>query len=142
MKRTVLKVVEACHFVCCGDGNSGDYNTPVDPSKTMHADARRCWVRWDLAPTDRAVVAYQGRKIVGWFRYYDDYWEDSRGWFLAAGTWVHPDCRGQGIGVRLWKRFVKEEKSRRIGVVAVSEGGRGLTEAIRRLYPRIKVNLE
>ena len=136
-----LRVVEACHFVCCGKGTTSSYYHEVKPSHLLPQPAQDFWKRNTLAPAERAVVAfrkvpYGPEKLIGFFRYY----EIENGIF-AAGTWVSHHSRGKGIARRMWTKAITLEQPKRIEVTAVSTEGEHLVASIKALYPGIVFDL-
>jgi len=139
MKQTYLKVVEACHYVCCGNGDAGNYHTAVTPPRQLSRAAKRFWKKCDLAPAEGAVIATCDGQVVGFFRYYTD-WPGAKT-LLAAGTWVDPEHRSRGLAKRMWKLAITNFRPKVINAVAVSEGGHSLVLAVKKLFPRIKIDL-
>lgn len=86
------------------------------------------------------MVAFQDKRVVGFFRYYLESLSKHRLGIAAAGTWVHPDFRGQGLALRLWTAAVKSQKAvYRVTATTVSPGGVALVKAFSAKFPHIKV---
>jgi len=98
----------------------------------LPAKVRKCLTL--ECPAHYAVLAEDGRRLVGFFRY--EY--GPNGTLRARGTWVDPKERGRGLAGALWRHVLKSAKPRRVWVKTVSEGGRGLVSALVREFPRIK----
>lgn len=79
-----------------------------------------------------AVAAYDGPKLAGFVRVFvGDYLS------IAAGTWVAPSHRRQGLALALWRRVM--QRARIIEVVPCikgpcTKGGRALAKKLAKLY--------
>ncbi len=106
--------------------------------------ARRVMRAWRVLParTDdgkRAIVATCGDEVVAIFRYDD---RRACGWsrravINAAGTWVAPAHRGQGLGARLWASALRKSKAQEVHVTVISRSGSALVKKMKSLYPRL-----
>lgn len=136
MARIVLRYVTRRHHVCSGRPTPKDefaYDT-VKPHQLLDDDAKTYWRKWRLASAEHALVALDGRRVVGWFRYY--LYDDVD--LGACGTWVHPDYRGRGIGARLWKKVLRRYRPATMRAVTLSAGGRAL---VRMAHQKFKVKV-
>lgn len=128
--------MEAAHFVCCGKVEIGGGWGTVPPSFLLPQPAQAFWKANSLDPCDRAVIALDGGKLRGFFRYY---WLDDG--IFAAGTWVGHHARGKGVALRMWRKALELEQPKRVEVTAVSPGGEGLVARVVALYPNVLFDL-
>lgn len=132
-----VKLVEACHFVCAGDGTGKDFCRYVDPSPLLPKPAREFWEYCDFAPCAAASIALDGSRLVGFFRFYRP--EPKR--IHAAGTWVNPRYRGQGIGLKLWSCALRASQIKAVTVTAISTDGERLVASVQGRFPRVSFDL-
>lgn len=85
-------------------------------------------------PAQFTVLAEDGKRLVGFFRYEFD----AKGALCAAGTWVSPEERKRGLAAALWRHVLKRVRPRRVWVKTVSVGGRALVSALVREFPRVR----
>jgi GNAT superfamily N-acetyltransferase len=92
------------HYVVDGDDYSpyGPY-----PSKKLPGPARRFWLRMCLAEAEEAIVAYEDRVLVGFFRFTVYHRANGTTMLIAAGTWVDTAYRKSGLGRRMWDRAIE-----------------------------------
>lgn len=72
---------------------------------------------------DTAILAYHGKELVGFVRI-------SVADNIAAGTWVAPKFRRQGLALRMWKRILQEVGDDTIDITAVTRGGEKLVDSM------------
>ena len=115
------KLVGRGHPVCGDD-------CPSFASPAMKA----FWNTRSLDSCDMAVVAYDGEKLVGFFRFYNRYptlW--------AGGTYLQASYRDRGIAAKLWQRAIKFLKPDEVCVTTTSRGGQKLVQSLKRKYKTI-----
>ena len=83
-----------------------------------------------------ACVAKDGREVVGFVRV-----EQSRNSIQAAGTWVHPKYRKNGLALKMWQRMLKHTKPRKVECYIASKNGYKLIKHIASVHPDIRWSL-
>jgi GNAT superfamily N-acetyltransferase len=135
-----IRHVDGCHYTCAGDGTAETIYEEVNPHRLLPRQAKDFWKTWCLSPSEHGFIALDGHRLVGFFRYY---LEEKDWWTLcAAGTWVAPSHRGQGIALKLWSAAQRREQCRRLEATVVSEGGQALVKAFQKKFPKVKVKLK
>jgi GNAT superfamily N-acetyltransferase len=92
------------------------------------------WRSRSLENSHGAVLAYDGEKLIGFFRYNNG----PRKAMYAYGTYVLPKYRSRGVAIKLWKRALRKEKPKHIHVFTTSTGGRKLVEALGKKLTKYK----
>lgn len=123
----MLRVRRAPDYVIYGDGIT-PYG-PRPPSR-LSDDAHAFWDCYGLGEATDGVAVYDKSGLAGFFRFSMD-----AEWLCLAGTWVRPDVRGQGIGLRMWQWVIRRHKPTGVYGVAASVGGWALIQSAQRLWP-------
>ena len=80
-------------------------------------------------PDGRSIIAYEGKKVVGFFRFsVSKIYNSVR--LEASGTWVARTHRRQGIARALWEKALKYYKVTNVSVPVTSNSG---MELVRKL---------
>ncbi len=87
-----------------------------------------------LDPVPCALVCWHARAPAAWLRFERSRSTDT---LWAAGTWVEPFARGQGLGFELWRRVLARYEPRKVIVRTVSPGGRALVAKLVGAYEDI-----
>ena len=123
------------HYIVDGDGDS-TYG-PLPP-KALPRGARDFWFRYGLGTTERAVVAYEGGVLVGFFRYTVTKTARWARYLIAGGTWVAAKMRRRRIALGMWERAIEKSRPQIVDVCTVSRGGEKLVKRLRTLHPTIR----
>jgi len=118
-----LYLVDKSHAIC-QESKKRRENIPVAAYRTL--------CRWGMGPSDHAIIAQENGKIVGFFRF-----DLIRGRLYAYGTWVDKKYRGKKLGTKMWIRVLREKLPHLVTVTAISRGGAGLVNSLRRKYHNI-----
>lgn len=117
------KVVGPEHDVC-------GFDYPADFPAVM----KNFWKSRQLENAHGAVLAYDGKKLIGWFRW--NY--GSRAEIYAYGTYVLSEYRSQGVAIKLWRRALRATSAEYVHVFTTSYGGRKLCSALEKKFPKIR----
>lgn len=98
---------------------------------------------WDpdaYHPTDRAVVAFYNKKMVGILKYrlWEYPTEEKHKTLVSCGTFVKPSLRRCGVAAHLWQAAIKLDKPKGIKVMAASDRGFTLIQHLRERYPKLE----
>jgi ribosomal protein S18 acetylase RimI-like enzyme len=77
--------------------------------------------------SDGAIIAKDGGRLVGFFRY------DRRvgsSTLQAVGTWVDPEYRRKGLAERMWRHAIRGIGIKRISVYTATNAGAALVQAL------------
>ena len=113
-----LRVVGSRHYVCSAAWNDTRFSR----------SARRLLAH--CADANHAVIATDGRELVGFFRWFDGEFDT-----CAAGTWVHPAFRRSGLALRMWTKALASQKGC-FEVVTATRAGEAFVRKLRALYPQ------
>ena len=104
---------------------------PDDPPKQLigNSSAYDFYDRYALAPAQYVAVAY-APTLVGFFRY--DL--DRKDAMIAAGTWVHPKYRGQGLGQALWAKALQKHSPSIVYVQPVTSYGKRFVSNLKKVF--------
>jgi GNAT superfamily N-acetyltransferase len=120
------KIVGSDHEIC-------GHTCPASLPRRMH----NFWKSRCLGSSHGAVIAYDGKKVIGFFR-----WDKSWKYMYGYGTYVLGKYRRQGVAVKLWKRALKKIKPRQVYVVITSYSGEALAFALKKKFPKHKWHIE
>ncbi len=73
------------------------------------------------------------KRPIGMLRYGWDSLGESRV-LTAAGTWVDPEYRRQGVARALWAKLIKDGDPDRVSAMAITRAGSGLLKELVRLH--------
>ncbi len=102
-----------------------------------------------LDPVPRAIVAFDDGEIVGWVRYeitgprasVEYGLGDQKVVLWAAGTWVEPEYRGQGISHVMWGKLMQRYQPTYVKIRTITLGGRILSAALVRWFPEVSFEI-
>lgn len=118
------------HFIIVDDHPvvTGDDDTMFGPTPAgcISPAARGFWDWAGLGEATHAVLVTNRNKIVAFFRYYLEERE-----LNAAGTWVEPSWRRQGIATRMWKLALETHGPSRVDAIEASDDGHAFLQAVR-----------
>lgn len=117
------KVVGPDHDIC-------GYDCPSNIPTVM----KKFWKSRQLENAHGAVLAYDGKNLIGWFRW-------NRGGYreiYAYGTYVLSEYRSQGVAVKLWRRALKAADVETVHVFTTSYGGRRLCSTLKKKFPKVR----
>lgn len=124
-----LRHVNDNHYAVYGQEDTAFGRTP---SPRLPGNAHQFWERWGLGEADEGVVATHEEKLVGFFRFSMD--EDT---LWAAGTWVAPSFRRQGLATRMWDKAFRMYKPSNVYVTCATQMGFRFVGYLRRQHPTI-----
>jgi len=106
----------------------------------LPVDMKKFWNSRKLDSADGAILALDGDKIIGFFRYFFPDWipkSRRKKCCHAIGTYVMTDYRRMGVGKSLWEIAIKKLKPHVIDVVLTSMGSVKLVKSLREKYEKI-----
>ena len=101
----------------------------------MYATAVYMLREWGMRRVPHAVVAYDGFRLVGFFRF--EFNPRARR-LRACGTWVDPAYRKLRVAAKLWRAALAAFTPATVFVLTTSTGGRALVRKMKRIFRRIK----
>ena len=96
------------------------------PARCISPGARDFWDCAGLGEATHAVIATNRNQIVAFFRYYLEYRE-----LNAAGTWVEPSWRRQGVATRMWKLALETHGPSTVDAIEASDDGHAFLQAVK-----------
>ena len=119
----------------CLYGESMDQYPDVKPHPRLPKSAQWWWRHWALREVaDVAAVATHQRTLVGFVRIITP---GSPHYASAAGTWVEPKYRRQGLGVQMWSCLLRRFAWSTVEVITTTKGGYRLVCAVGDRHPEI-----
>lgn len=106
-----------------------------NPPENINFRMIRFWKKHELGACDGAVLAYDKKQLIGFFRFYKK--KHSKCLF-AAGTYIMGKYRGDGVAKKLWIRALKKTKPKQVDVMVASRGGFKLASSLKKKYKKIK----
>lgn len=114
------KIVNKKHKMC-----------KTDPPNDLHHLMKKFWEKHELGACDWAILAYDKKKLIGFFRFYKKRYSK---FLYAAGTYVLKPYRSDGVAKKMWIRALKKTKPESVDVIVASRGGAKLVASLQKKF--------